>query len=241
MSESNANMAIWSAAEKTDPKYTKSFSRAGGFSGTAINATYLIRKATEMWGPLGREWGYTIEDEKYVPGGEEYIIHVLRIRFRYPGGEFPAYGQTTFVGINKNGVFTDEEAPKKSLTDAITKALSMLGFAADVHMGMYDDNKYVNSLKAEFGVQPVKSVRITPTEEAYLALTEEEKATAKKIGNSIIDLWNEDKKFAAYEAFYEANLSLEMQAGVWHILGPHSKMRSELKAMKDSSKERKAA
>lgn len=88
---------------------------------------------------------------------------------------------------------------------------------------------------------PVKSVRITPTEEAFNALTDEEKATAKKIGNSIIDLWNEDKKFAAYEAFYESNLPMEMQAGVWHILGPHSKMRAELKAMKDSSKERKAA
>ena len=87
----------------------------------------------------------------------------------------------------------------------------------------------------------VKSVRITPSEEAFKALTEDEQAKARKVGNSIIDLWNEDKKFAAYEAFYEANLSLEMQAGVWHILGPHSKMRAELKAMKDSNKERKAA
>lgn len=88
---------------------------------------------------------------------------------------------------------------------------------------------------------PVKSVRITPTEEAFNALSDDEKAEAKKIGSRIVDLWNEDKKFAAYEAFYESNLSLEMQAGVWHTLGQHSKMRAELKAMKDSAKERKAA
>ena len=144
------NLKLWNAVEKTDPKYTKAFSRAGGFSGTAINATYLIRKATELWGPVGGAWGFEIADEKYVPGIDGTVIHVVRIQFRHPSGAFPTFGQTTFVGKNKNGPFTDEEAPKKSLTDAITKALSMLGFAADVHLGLYDDNKYVNDRKVEF-------------------------------------------------------------------------------------------
>src|SRR3990167_472884 len=57
-------LKLWQSVEKTDPKYTKSFSRAGGFSGTAINATYLVRKATELWGPYGGEWGATVEDER---------------------------------------------------------------------------------------------------------------------------------------------------------------------------------
>ena len=43
------------------------------------------------------------------------------------------------------GPFTDEEAPKKSLTDALSKAMSWLGFAADIHLGRWDDNKYVNA------------------------------------------------------------------------------------------------
>ena len=45
--------------------------------------------------------------------------------------------------------FTDEDAPKKSVTDALVKALSMIGFAGDIFMGRYDDSKYVNDLKAE--------------------------------------------------------------------------------------------
>jgi hypothetical protein len=52
------------------------------------------------------------------------------------------FGQTTFVGSNKYGPFTDEEAPKKSLTDATTKALSMLGFGGDIFTGLYDDEDY---------------------------------------------------------------------------------------------------
>lgn len=220
------NLKLWQAVEKTDPKYTKSFSRAGGFSGTAINATYLLRKATELWGPYGAQWGASVEDERYVPGADGTIIHVLRIKFTYPGGSFPAYGQTTFVGQNKHGFFTDEEAPKKSLTDALTKALSMLGFSADVFLGLYDDNKYVNDRKEEFSGK-----RITPVAGSLESLSPEDQQTAKSIANQIVDLWGEGKEFAAYEAFYQSSLSNEMQLGVWDVLTPHSKIRNTLKKM----------
>jgi hypothetical protein len=63
---------------------------------------------------------------------------------------FEQVGQTMFVSFiradpNKGRAArfdTDEEAWKKSLTDAITKAASHLGIAADVHLGLWDDNKY---------------------------------------------------------------------------------------------------
>ena len=162
-----ANLALWESVQATDPKYTKKFTRGGGFSGTAINATYLAKKATETFGPIGMGWGIEVEDERYAEGapivdekhgkvGHE-VIHVLRIKLWYnrfdehlgdmARGEVRHYGQTVFVGKNKHGVFTDEEAPKKSLTDAMSKALSLLGFASDVHLGLYDDNKYVSDLK----------------------------------------------------------------------------------------------
>ena len=48
---------------------------------------------------------------------------------------------------------TDGEAPKKSLTDAIKKALSMLGFSADVFLGMFDDVNYVQQLQAEQAIE----------------------------------------------------------------------------------------
>ncbi len=44
----------------------------------------------------------------------------------------------------------DDDAPKKALTDALTKALSHLGFNSDVFMGMFDSNKYVKQLEEKY-------------------------------------------------------------------------------------------
>lgn len=225
MSEEEKNMELWKSVQQTDPRFTKSFSRAGGFSGTAINATYLIGRATKLWGPIGGAWGYSIEDEKYVQGSEGYMIHVLRIRFRYPNGEFPAYGQTTFTGINKNGPFTDEEAPKKSLTDAITKALSMLGFAADVHLGMYDDNKYVSSLREKFENLP-KSAK--PVAKATLEeLSEETQKWLAGIADNVRNELNQKGEDAARKLIQEQGLSPDHEVGLWAFFD--SKERAQLK------------
>lgn len=158
------NLIIWDAVEKTDPKYTKAFNRGGGFKGTATNPTYLAKKATEMFGPMGMGWGMEVLTDELLEGaplmgpngdviGHEKI-HTVLARLWYVRGDKvchagPQYGQTTFVGKNKHGLFTDEEAPKKSITDAMSKCLSLLGFAADIHLGKWDDNKYVNDRKAE--------------------------------------------------------------------------------------------
>jgi hypothetical protein len=194
MSEQNDEfLSVWNASCTTDPRHVKSFSRGGGFSGTAINHTYQLRKATEMWGPMGHLWSIKIVEQGLMSGtpiivedveqewkdnGDQRVlvkettkrhmvaqesIHFVRIHLNYPifakndlgqnihtgTGTVEHFGQTTFVGKNKNGYFTDEEAPKKSLTDAIGKALSMLGFSADIYLGLFDDNKYVNDRKAE--------------------------------------------------------------------------------------------
>lgn len=169
------NLKLWNAVQATDPKYTKGFSRSGGFKGTAINATYQIRRATEQWGPIGGKWGCSIVSSDFIPGADGDVVHVALIDFWHPDGKFQTFGQTTFVGKNKNGKFTDEEAPKKSLTDAITKALSMLGFSADVHLGLFDDNKYVNDMKEQFSEEPKGRKPNPATFRAWNALTDEHK------------------------------------------------------------------
>ena len=180
------NLDLWNSVNKTDPAFTRPFSRTGGFRGTAVNATYLARRATDRFGPMGKGWGFEIADEKYQEGhiidklGNRQIIHVIRLELWYKLEEdgilyrVTQFGQTTFVGSNRFGVFTDEEAPKKSLTDAMTKCLSLLGFAADVHLGQFDDNKYVQSLTNEFDKKRVEEQRknqpsITDEQTDYLS------------------------------------------------------------------------
>lgn len=234
-------LKLWDSVCKTDPKYTKEFNRAGGFSGTAINATYLIRKATEQWGPVGSKWGWKVLDEKYVPGHEGTIVHVLRIELRHPDGAFESYGQTTFCGKNKNGPYTDEEAPKKSLTDAITKALAMLGFSADVHLGLYDDNKYVNTLKAEFA-KPAAIKQgpgaITPTTGAWDELDADTQKRLQMIADCVLAEMDSKgaKEAAALLAENTHDMPNEEKVGLWTRLD--SKTRSAIKKAND---ERKAA
>jgi hypothetical protein len=157
------NLAIWDEVEKTNPDYTKSYSGSGGFKGTATTATYLVKKATKMFGPIGIGWGWDIAEEALMTGAKTTakdgvegteVIHKIKLLlwYKWKGerGEISQFGQTTFVGKNKYGWYTDEEAPKKSLTDAMGKCLSLLGFAADIHLGMYDDNKYVRNLRDDF-------------------------------------------------------------------------------------------
>jgi hypothetical protein len=62
--------------------------------------------------------------------------------------EIEHFGVTKYKSQNRYGVVADEEAPKKSLTDAIKKCLSMLGFCAEVYQGKFDDEYYKQSADA---------------------------------------------------------------------------------------------
>ena len=94
-------------------------------------------------------------DNRLVLGRE--LNHTLKIKFWFvldgQRGEIEQYGCTRYLYKSKFGTTTDGEAPKKSLTDAIKKSLSMLGFSADVFLGLFDDTAYVDALKADERVE----------------------------------------------------------------------------------------
>lgn len=158
--DATANMDIWLRNEKTDPRFTKEYKGDGGFRGTSTDATYIAKRLTKEFGPIGKGWGVKVLSDQLVTGapivikdviaGHE-IIHYVRIQFWWldEDGQHSteSFGQTPFVTVRDRGkptayFFTDGEAPKKSLTDAMTKAASWLGFAADIHMGYFDSPEY---------------------------------------------------------------------------------------------------
>lgn len=156
------NLSLWLRVEKTDPVFTSRMN--GPFPGTAIAPAWLMRKATEQFGPLGIGWGYDIVEEKFVDGaplgydaaGESLgraQVHILRLRLWYvwqgKRGQFEHFGQTSYVGRGANGLATESDVAKKSLTDALSKCLSMLGFGGDVHLGLFDDPTYVERMHRE--------------------------------------------------------------------------------------------
>lgn len=156
------NLSLWTELQTTPPQYTKKFNRSG-FSGTAINATYVAMRLTEAFGPCGKGWRMVIENEQIIDGPDGERLHVLRGYLSYSidngvnwHNTSPQFGQTKLVQVTKRGtpqqyLTFDEEAPKKSMTDLMSKCASLIGVATDVHLGLYDDNKYVNDLAARFG------------------------------------------------------------------------------------------
>lgn len=175
---------LWETVHDTPQQYQKAFSgRSGGFAGTAIDPTYLVMHATDLWGPIGARWGYEIVKEEYVQGEPivhypttegliptvlgHITVHKIQLKLWYPvllptGEETTGYveqfGQTTYIGRNKNGLFTDEEHAKKSVTDALSKCLSLLGFGADVRIGKFYDTGYADPEPPEPQSQTTKSL-----------------------------------------------------------------------------------
>lgn len=147
------NLALWKSVEMTDPKHTKPIT-GKPYKGNSPKPHYLVMKATETFGPCGIGWGFEIVSQQFVPGSPGDIVHVAHIRvwYEYDGKRATVehVGQTMFAGKNKNGLYTDEDAPKKSVTDGLIKALSMIGFAGDIFLGRFDDSKYVEETSREF-------------------------------------------------------------------------------------------
>lgn len=145
----SANLELWERFADIDPKYTKPIT-GKPYRGTSPNPHYIIRCLTEMFGPVGVGFGWEVKDEGFQPLGEE-VLHWCRIRFWHGDGPgFESYGQTKAYMKTKSGFLADEDAPKKSLTDAITKAAAQVGVASNIFLGRWDDNKYVAEVNAGY-------------------------------------------------------------------------------------------
>ncbi|NQU56678.1 MAG: hypothetical protein HQ513_05540 [Rhodospirillales bacterium] len=142
------NMRIWDAVCKTNPSDTKEVDFGRKF--TAIDAYTQIKKATEVFGPPGINWGWSIDHTLVLPTDE--IAVFVRIWHGAPGRDHEYFCAAGQCGLYLDGKKTrlDGEAAKKALTNAVTKGLSYLGFNADVFMGQFDDDKYVQKMKNEF-------------------------------------------------------------------------------------------
>ena len=139
-------MRIWDSLCKTNPDYTRSVPSSYGKKITSIDPMYQIQCMTETFGPVGLGWKYNV---KYTYQNN-LVFAEVSIHYCVHDNWFE-YGPVCSVQnlFKKNGNL-DDEAPKKAMTDAMTKAFSHLGMSADVFLGKFDDSKYVQEVKKEF-------------------------------------------------------------------------------------------
>ena len=177
------NLHIWKRVQRTDPRFTKPLEGVGfaGTSINSnymiMRATEIFGPIGEGWGYEvleekfidGKPLVEPVLDERnkqvatrFLRDGDGSLFcernHSIKIRFWYiieceTRGEFESYGATPYRYQTNYGIRVDSEVIKKSLTDAIKKALSMLGFSSDVFMGMHDNPEYLASNKLEFEIK----------------------------------------------------------------------------------------
>jgi hypothetical protein len=169
---SSENTKIWDILGRTDPKHTQQFKRGGGFKGTAIRPIWSFRRMTEQFGPCGIGWGVGEPSFQVVPGDNREVLVYCTASVWFKEGDersqtvYGVGGDKVVSYIRANEQYnrperweSDDEAFKKAFTDAITNALKLIGVGADVHMGMFDDSKYVASMRDEFSEAPEKPKR----------------------------------------------------------------------------------
>lgn len=147
------NKVLWEQAFKTDPGHVKAIT-GKTYQGNSPKPYWIIQRATEIFGPCGIGWGFTVSNERFEQWGETDVAHacLVTVWYKWDGerGEVCQMGQTKAAYKTNTGKFlVDEDAAKKSVTDGMVKALSMLGFAGDIFSGRWDDSKYQDELRQD--------------------------------------------------------------------------------------------
>lgn len=163
------NMGIWDRNKRVDDKYTKT-ATVKGQRITSFSLQSVVMMATKEFGPIGKGWGYDVKKERFDEGAiiqdkvthengdvtpeVKEITHTLIINLWYMMDDEKIIcpeqaGHTPYLSRTKYGPSHDGEYYKKTLADAIKKSLSMLGFAADIFLGLMDDAEYKQILESE--------------------------------------------------------------------------------------------
>ena len=172
---SNENKALWRRAFTTDPRAVKAIT-GKQYQGNSPKPYWIVERLTDEFGPCGIGWGFTILSERFERFGEHESLHIAVVRLWYTmdgkRGEFEQVGQTrasymSAGSATKPGRFiVDEDAPKKSVTDALVKCASYLGFAGDIFSGMWDDSKYVEQAGREWREREADAAKMPESEVA---------------------------------------------------------------------------
>ncbi len=161
--ETSERSKLWNAVCSTNPRFLREVDQRGGY--TAINPQYQNRMATTLWGPYGIQWGLRNVSFEYVGAADKVPeAVVMHCTFFYPvetstkpfiamdegtlkaindfieeGSLVRAEGEATFPISVDMAWKKNDDVFKKLRTQAQSKALSLIGFNADIFMAIYDE------------------------------------------------------------------------------------------------------
>lgn len=143
------NTEIWNKMAKPPTTALKTI-HAGRLKGMSdINPQWRYRAMTEVFGPCGVGWKYTIDQIWNVPASEDQVFAFARVSLYVKvDGEWsepiPGVGGSMLIAKELKGLHSSDEGYKMAVTDALSTACKMIGVAADIYMGRWDGSKYLD-------------------------------------------------------------------------------------------------
>jgi hypothetical protein len=141
----NTNLKLWEQVEKTPKELIEKVDAGDGKQLNTVASINRIKKATELFGVYGKNWG--LKDIKHSEKRifNTLILGELEAIFFYTHNdvkiEFEISNSTPIVSQEDKKLKVNYTYRKALETDTITKALSRLGFNADI----YTDGELVAS------------------------------------------------------------------------------------------------
>lgn len=232
-----SNKALWESVKVTDPRAVKQIT-GKAYKGDSPKPYWLIERATDVFGPIGIGWGVNVTSERFERLGEFDVLHVavVSVWYVYEGKRsetIEQMGGTKAAYLSSAGkLIVDEDAGKKSVTDGMVKALSMIGFAGDIFSGQWGDSMYVDFAdeyhrKREDPEDEAKAKRQAELEELALYMIDCHKNDADM---KAIAIWYDPKTWSA-----DNPTESEERFFVWGLLKSESKLRSTIKANKPAA------
>ena len=186
---SDKNMRLYSAFREV-PKEAKKTIKGGRLSGfTDINPMWRMKALTEQFGPCGFGWKYDIGRQWLESGSDGAVAAFVNVYLFVKENDewsagIPGTGGSAFVAKENKGLYTDDAAYKKALTDAIGVAAKALGVGADVYFEK-DASKYQSNENQE---EPKENPVVEERKSRMNKLITDKKMTAKAIKEQIYEL-----------------------------------------------------
>jgi hypothetical protein len=143
------NKRIWSKVSNPPATALKQIG-GGRLKGmTDINPQWRLEAMTELFGPIGQDWGYTIDKLWREDGAHDEVFAFALVSVWYieesKSESIQGVGGSKLVTKEKDGLFSSDEGYKMAVTDALSVALKALGVGSAIYQGKWDGSKYKDS------------------------------------------------------------------------------------------------
>lgn len=228
-----ANMGIWNAV-KTPPADALKKIKGGRLKGMSdISPQWRYEIMTETFGMCGFGWKYTIDKTWCEPGenGEICAFASVSVFVKVDNewsAAIPATGGSQLVEKEKSGMYTNDEAYKMAITDALGTAMKMLGVASDVYRGRcetkYEAPADDSDPLADDAPLPPEPPKAAPPKAGAFNMAEFKKyADSKKVNQDTLKAWLKKEFKADYDKGmtlvqiiekHEARIRAEIETGM---------------------------